>query len=294
MPDLRLPVSVAAAAAVVLAVLAVPGAAAPAPTRTSAVVVRAPAQFNLTLAAVGFRAGAGRPLRLRLRAAPGLYFVAAALVRRPGAGGPRALVLAVNRRPRGSLAADRLSIGLAVTAARRLGAAVVRQVADPLRRPVGGGGASAAVCGPAGQRRTLAAGDLRALLGDRPGAPGLRRRRRRRPGVRPRLRAAGRPGLRPRGQRVRVEPGRRVLPAERALRRPGDAADPDADADALADADAAAGLPAVPAAGALWPAGRLPARLRAGPRRDRLPARAGLRLLRAAAFLAGSDRGAED
>jgi hypothetical protein len=165
MRHLRQRVSVASAAALVLAVLAVPGAAAPAATRTSSVALTAPAQFNLTLAAVGFDTGAGRPLRLRLRQGPGLYFVAAALVRRPVAGGPRALVLAINRRPRGSLAPDRRSIGLRVTAARALGAAVLRQAANPLPRPVGGGGAPPAICGPAGPRRALAAGDLRALLG---------------------------------------------------------------------------------------------------------------------------------
>ncbi len=165
--------TVASAAALALAALAGPGAAAPAPTRTSTVALTAPAQFNLTLAAVGFRGGSGQPLRLRLGQAPGLYFVAAALVRRPVAGGPRALVLAVNRRPRGSLAPDRRSLGLAVTGARRLGGAVVRQVADPLPRPVGGGGFPAAVCGPAGKRRTLAAADLRALLRAGPALPGF-------------------------------------------------------------------------------------------------------------------------
>jgi hypothetical protein len=133
------------------------------PTRTLGVRLSAPAQFNITLAQVRFRDSAVKPSRLALSQAPGLYFVAGALVRRPAAGGPRALVLAVNERPRGSQAPDLGRIGLRVTAARSFGAPSLRQVVNPLPRPVGAG-AVPALCGPAAHRRTLAAGDLRSLL----------------------------------------------------------------------------------------------------------------------------------
>lgn len=160
------------ASLVLLLLAAAPGASATgqtARTRTSSVFVTAPAQFNLTLAQVRFGSSGGAPARLALSQAPGLYLVAGALVRRPVAGGPRALILAVNRRPRGSLAPDRARIGVRVTAARRFGLASLRQLATVLPRPPG----IPSICGGPGHRRTLAAADLRPLLSAGPALPGF-------------------------------------------------------------------------------------------------------------------------
>jgi hypothetical protein len=111
--------------------------------------IAAPAQFDLSVARVSFgsrprvaRAGATRPsrrspLRLVLRGSSGLYYVAGAVTRFSVRGRPNALVLVVNRRPRGSLAPDLARIGLTVTAAARLGVPFVRQSADPFTRPRG-------------------------------------------------------------------------------------------------------------------------------------------------------------
>jgi hypothetical protein len=161
---LRLPLVLAA----VLLAVEVPGAAGrPPPASTWRVSLGAPAQFDLALAAVRFPGRAGLPTRARLRQAPGLLYVAAAVVRRPRAGGPRLLVLSVNERPRGSLAADPAAVGLRISAPRRLGAPAVSQVVDALGRP---SGPAAAVCG-LGARH--AAGDLRALLGAGRPLPGF-------------------------------------------------------------------------------------------------------------------------
>lgn len=158
MPARRL--SVALLLAVGLAV-AVPGAAGRAqPTRTWRLSFVAPAQFDVTLAALRFPGRGAGPARVGLlpRAA-GLYYVAAAVVRRPRHGGVRLLVLSVNRRPRGSLAPDATSIGVRVTAARSLGSPGLRELVDAFAHPAG---AAAGVCG-LGARH--GAGDLRGVLG---------------------------------------------------------------------------------------------------------------------------------
>ncbi len=159
----------------ILMALLVPAAAAAGQTRSTRTVgvsLSAPAQFNLTLAAVRFTHATGKPSRLALTRAPGLYFVAGVLVRRPVAGGPRALVLAVNQRPRGSQAPDLTRIGVRVTAARKLGVPSLRQVVNALARPVGAG-AVPALCGPAAHRPTLSAGDLRSLVSSGRALPGF-------------------------------------------------------------------------------------------------------------------------
>jgi hypothetical protein len=130
------------------------------PHRTSRISLSAPAQFNLTLAQVRFRDAAGVPSGLGLAQSAGHYFVAGAVLRRPQSGGPRALILAVNERPRGSLAPDLTRLGVRVTAARKLGAPSLRQLVNPLPRAVGA--PAATLCGT--HPRTLAAGDLRSLL----------------------------------------------------------------------------------------------------------------------------------
>jgi hypothetical protein len=136
-----------------LAVLAVAGPAVGAtggkakpPPRTWHVSLRAPAQFNLTFAELRFASRGASPLALSLTKAPGLYFAAAALVRKPISGGPRALVVVVNERPRGSLAPDRATIGLHVTGATSLGALSIRTVVNPFRGTVGPR-ATARLCG---------------------------------------------------------------------------------------------------------------------------------------------------
>jgi hypothetical protein len=109
--------------------------------------IAAPAQFDLALLEVSFRAPRrlarsvatgsrlASSIRLGLPGPTGLDYVAAAATRPSVPGGPRALVLVVNRRPRGSLAPDLARIGFTVLAPRRLGSPVIRQVADPFTRP---------------------------------------------------------------------------------------------------------------------------------------------------------------
>jgi hypothetical protein len=160
-------------AAIVALALAIPAAAASSPTsRTTSLSLTAPAQFDLTLAEVRFpTALTGRPSRLSVNGSPGLYYVAGALVRRPPTGGPRALVLVVNERPRGSLAPDRLRIGLRVGAAQRLGRPSLRQVVNPLTRP--GAVAGAAFCGLTAHGQALTAGTLQGVLAAGRSLPGL-------------------------------------------------------------------------------------------------------------------------
>jgi hypothetical protein len=131
----------------------------------------APAQFDLSLAEVRFgppaRGPRARPspgvgaIRIALRGPTGLDYVAAA-VTRSGVSGPRALVLVVNRRPRGSLAPDVARIGLTVTVARRLGAAVVSQVSDPFTRLRIG--LTPALCDLPTRGAALVAGEIRSML----------------------------------------------------------------------------------------------------------------------------------
>lgn len=159
--------------AILAGLLAIPAAASSSqPSRATSLSLTAPAQSDLTLAEVRFPAGhAGRPSRLSPSEAPGLYYVAGALVRRPPSGGPRALVLVVNQRPRGSLAPDRLRIGLRVRAPQRLGKPSLRQVVDPLTRPAGAAGA--ALCGLTTAHRALSTAALEGVLGAGRALPGF-------------------------------------------------------------------------------------------------------------------------
>jgi hypothetical protein len=134
--------------------------------------VIAPAQFDFSLAEVRF----GRParvagarvsrgagsIRIALRGATGLDYVAAAVTRSSISGGPRALVLVVNRRPRGSLAPDLARIGLTVTAFRRLGPAAVSQSSDPFTRVRVG--PTPALCDLPIRGASLVAGEIRSVL----------------------------------------------------------------------------------------------------------------------------------
>jgi hypothetical protein len=134
--------------------------------------VMAPAQFDLSLAEVRF----GRPargartravrglgaIRIALRGPTGLDYVAAAVTRSGIGGGPRALVLVVNRRPRGSLAPDLARIGLTVTAARSLGAASVWQISDPFTQVRIG--LTPALCNLPTRGASPVAGDIRSVL----------------------------------------------------------------------------------------------------------------------------------
>jgi hypothetical protein len=168
----RLLVPVLLAAALALGG-AVPAAGQRGPaTRTWSVRLTAPAQFDFTLAEVRLHAATGPVPRLSLGQGAGLYYVAGALVRRPPGGGRRALVLVVNRRPRGSLAADRLRIGLRVALARGLGAPVLRQVVDPLTRPAPGPHPPT-LCGLTRGAAALAPGALRGVLRSGTAIPGL-------------------------------------------------------------------------------------------------------------------------
>ena len=131
--------------------------------------IAAPAQFDLSLAEIRFgapeRAAGGEAavgsLRLDVRGATGLDYVAGGVTRVGALGRPRALVLVVNRRPRGSLAPDLARIGLTVTAARRLGRPLVSQVSNALTRP---GRIAPALCEVPIRGASLAARDLRAVL----------------------------------------------------------------------------------------------------------------------------------
>jgi hypothetical protein len=128
--------------------------------------VTAPAQFDLSLAEVRFRRparlrGVG-PLRIALRGPTGLDYVVAAVTRPGVAGGPRALVLVVNRRPRGSLAPDLARIGLTVTAPRRLGAASLSQISDPFTQVRIG--LTPALCDLPRRGSSLVPGEIRSIL----------------------------------------------------------------------------------------------------------------------------------
>jgi hypothetical protein len=87
--------------------------------------------------------------------------VAAAVTRFSVSGRPRALVLVVNRRPRGSLAPDLLRIDLNLISAKRLGTPVVSQVSDPFSRV---SIVLTTFCRLPTRGTTLAAGELRAVL----------------------------------------------------------------------------------------------------------------------------------
>jgi hypothetical protein len=141
----------------------------------------APAQFDLSLSELRF---SGRPtrthssalrlarsIRLAVTGPTGLYYVAGAVTRFSDGKRPRVLMLVVNRRPRGSLAPDLARIGVAVTAARRLGAPVLAQVSNAFTR-ARSRGPSPALC-DVPVAGSLTAGALRPLLGRGPALEGF-------------------------------------------------------------------------------------------------------------------------
>jgi hypothetical protein len=140
------------------------GSAAGAPgvvgTHTWHVSLKAPADLDLSVAELRFSGRGGSSLRLSLTKAPGLYYAAGGLVVDPTPGGPRAIVVLVNERPKGSKVADRSTIGLDVSGSTGLGAPVVRQLVNPFA--LSAGAASAArLCGLGGDNGES---DLRVLL----------------------------------------------------------------------------------------------------------------------------------
>ena len=173
-------------AAALLALTTVCGCVGPAAPATASLVqtrvwkerVTAPSQFDLSLAEVRFGAPTpvARPgargsqasgaMRLALSGPTGLDYVAAAVTRSALHGRPRALVLVVNRRPRGSLAPDLAGIGLAVIASRSLGPPVVLALANPFTRP--SAGPIPSLCNLPTHGVSLAPGDLRSVI--RPGS----------------------------------------------------------------------------------------------------------------------------
>jgi hypothetical protein len=142
----------------------------------------APSQFDLTLAQISFGAPARvagqatsrprheAPMRLVLPVSTGLDYVAGAVTRFSVLGRPRALVLAVNRRPRGSLAPDLARIGFTVRALARLGDPLLWQTSDPLTRP---SALSPALCDLPAHGGSLAASDLRSPLSRGPALSGF-------------------------------------------------------------------------------------------------------------------------
>jgi hypothetical protein len=170
----RLPLLVAVMALGGCVAAAAASTTTPSQTRVWKELVTAPSQFDLSLAEVRFGAPTpvARPgargsqaagaMRLALSGPAGLDYVAAAVTRSALHGRPRALVLVVNRRPRGSLAPDLARIGLAVTAARSLGPPVVLQFANPFTRR--SAGPIPALCNLPTHGVSLAPGDLRSVL----------------------------------------------------------------------------------------------------------------------------------
>jgi hypothetical protein len=144
--------------------------------------VKAPSQFDLGLAEVGFgaparvagqatsRPRAEAPMRLVLPTSTGLDYVAGAVTRFNVLGRPRALVLVVNRRPRGSLAPDLARIGFTVRALARLGDPLLWQTSDPLTRP---SALTPALCDLPTLGGSLATSDLRLVLSRGPALSGF-------------------------------------------------------------------------------------------------------------------------
>jgi hypothetical protein len=144
--------------------------------------VTAPSQFDLALAEISFGAPArvaGQAtsvtrhegsIRLDLRGSTGLDYVAGAVTRFSVLGRPRAFVLVVNRRPRGSLAPDLLRIGLTVIAPARLGDPLLWQISNPLTRPRG---LTPALCDLPTRTGSLAPSDLRSVLSRGPALSGF-------------------------------------------------------------------------------------------------------------------------
>jgi hypothetical protein len=148
----------AALAALVVAVVA------PSPAQAHRVRVRAPAQFQVTLAQIRYAVPHGpRPaLRLALAGPNGLDYVAAALPRHQPRHALVALVAIVNRRPQGSLAADVSEIPLTTRPSRKLSAPRISTAMDVLAAHSATTSAACAL-GP------LTVGDLRFAL--RAGTP---------------------------------------------------------------------------------------------------------------------------
>jgi hypothetical protein len=117
-----------------LAALVVAIAAAPASAQAHRVRVRAPAQFEVTLAQIRYAVPHGpRPaLRLALAGPTGLDYVAAALPRHQPRHALVALVAIVNRRPRGSQAADLAQILLRTRPSQTLAAPRVSEAMNVL------------------------------------------------------------------------------------------------------------------------------------------------------------------
>jgi hypothetical protein len=150
--------------------------------RTWKEYLTAPSQFDLTLAQVSFGAPARvagtatsrprheSPIRLVLPASTGLDYLTGAVTRFSVLGRPRALVLVVNRRPRGSLAPDLARIGLTVRARARLGDPLLWQISNPLTHP---SGLTPALCDLPPRGGSLAASDLRSVLSRGPALSGF-------------------------------------------------------------------------------------------------------------------------
>src|SRR6266540_4970523 len=155
----------AALAALVVAV------AAPSPAQAHRVRVKAPAQFEVTLAQVRYAVPHGpRPaLHLALGGPAGLNYVAAALPRHQPRRALVALVAIVNRRPRGSLAPDVADILLRTRPSRPLSAPRISDAANVLA-------AHSAITSSACALGPLAVGDLRFAMreGDPPPGYGAR------------------------------------------------------------------------------------------------------------------------
>jgi hypothetical protein len=140
-----------------------------APARRSWRVTLAPSPDDLALAQISFH-GSGtrqitkRSLHLAVSGPFGDDYLAAAAIRARTAGGPRALVLLVNRP---SPLLDPVSVALALTAWRSLGTPVVRRLADPFTRPQAG--STPALCDLRRHGGALGASELSEL--DARGAP---------------------------------------------------------------------------------------------------------------------------
>jgi hypothetical protein len=149
----------------VLATLALPGAAQAARTaRSWPLKVAGAGQFDLTEAQVRFSLhGARRPsLGLALDGTAGLNYVAAALPRHQPAGGLRALVVVVNRRPRGSLAPDLAFLRLTAKLGAPLRAPSLAERSNPFSGLNPQPPTRLCDLAPAGQ--ALSGSDLRAVL----------------------------------------------------------------------------------------------------------------------------------
>jgi hypothetical protein len=146
-------------------------AAAPTARRSWPLTVRAPAQFDATLARASFALAPGlrHPgMSIALAGPNGLDYVAAARLRTQPARRLVALVVVINRRPQGSLAPDLVAINLRT----RLGRALPKpSLVERVNVHGAPGPAPRGLCStpPTG---SLRAGDLALLLSAGPKAPG--------------------------------------------------------------------------------------------------------------------------